>query len=230
MLLLFDQGQLPQAPVSRFHNRLLLEDMMGIEKDQELVFLIHQSHSYVSGSKETWWSRQIKTIGDDHASERLQYIIFQSNLYWAQNIVVMSNPERESLHSNLYTQPKIARGCTKPGGWGIPVRLATGEQQNILFDDMLMSPIKLQLWAEGKHTTYGRISAKIRQLKSDISLSATTKRLLEESYGDSILCQDICNKYTTEIKARAAKTKSSVVNAAVIPSQKNQKSLLTPRK
>ena len=94
---------------------------MGIETDQELVFLIHQSHSYVSGSKETWWSRRIKTIGDDHASERLHYIIFQSNLYWALNVVVMSNPERESLHNNLYTQPEIARGCTKPGGWGIRV-------------------------------------------------------------------------------------------------------------
>ena len=77
MDVLFDRGQLPQA-VSRFNNRLILEDVMGIEKDQELVFLIHQSHSYVSGSKETWWSRRIKTIGDDHASERLHYIIFQS--------------------------------------------------------------------------------------------------------------------------------------------------------
>ena len=146
------------------------------------------------------------------------------NLYWALNVVVMSNPEHESLQNRLYTQPEIA------WGWGIRVRLATGEQQNILFNDMLMAPTDLQLWAEGVHTNYRRISTKMRMLKSDISLSATTKRLLEESYGDSILCQDICNKYTTEIKARAAKTKSSVVNAAVIPSQKNQKSLLTPRK
>ena len=120
MDILFERGQLPRA-VSRFHNRLLLEDLMGIETDQELVFLIHQSHSYVSGSKETWWSRQIKTIGDDHASERLHYIIFQSNLYWALNVMVMSNPKRKSLHNNLYTQPEIARGCTKPGGWGIRV-------------------------------------------------------------------------------------------------------------
>ena len=37
---LFKRGQLPRA-VSRFHNRLLLEDLMGIETDQELVFLIH---------------------------------------------------------------------------------------------------------------------------------------------------------------------------------------------
>ena len=136
---------------------------MGIEKYQELVFLIHQSHSYVSGSKETWWSRRIKTIGDDHTSERLHYIFFQSNLNWALNVVVMSNPKRESLHNNLYTQePEIARGCTKPGGWGFQVRLATGEQQNILFDNMLMAPTELQLWAEGVHTNHRRISAKMR--------------------------------------------------------------------
>ena len=76
MDVLFDCGQLPRA-VSRFHNHLLLEDLMGIEKDQELVLLIHQSHSYVSGSKqETWWSRQIKMIGDyQHAAHQRDYMI-----------------------------------------------------------------------------------------------------------------------------------------------------------
>ena len=204
---------------------------MGIETDQELrVLLLHQSLSYVSGSKETWWSRRIKTIGDDHASERLHYIIFQSNLYWALNVVVVSNPEYDSFHNNVYTEPEVAKGCTKPGGWGIQVRLVTGEQQNILFEDILIAPIELQLWAEGAHTNFGRISAKMRCLTSNISLSATTKRLKQESYGDSILCQNICNKYSTEITKRTAKTESSVVNAAVISSQKNQTSLLAPWK
>ena len=67
-------------------------------------------------------------------------------------VVVISNPECDSLHNNVYTEPEVAKGCTKPGGWGIRVRLATGEQQNILFEDILIAPIELQLWAEGAHT------------------------------------------------------------------------------
>ena len=122
-------------------------------------------------------------------------------------VVVISNPECDSLHNNVYTEPGVTKGCTKPGGWGIRVRLATGEQQNILFEDILIAPIELQLWAEGAHTNFGRISAKMRHLMSNISLLVTTKRLLQESYGDSILCQDICNKYSTEITKRTAKTK-----------------------
>ena len=83
-----------------------------------------------------------------------------------------------------------------------------------------MDPIQLQLWVAGRHTNFGRFNAKMRQLTSNITLTATTKRLLEESYGDSILCQDICNRYSCEIEKRIAKAKSSVINSAVISSSK----------
>ena len=63
---------------------------MGIEKEEELVLLIHQSHRYVTGKSETWWSRRIQTIGDDHVPDRVNYTVFQSNLYWAVRIVVVS--------------------------------------------------------------------------------------------------------------------------------------------
>lgn len=72
--------------IGTFHNRLLVEVLlMGIDTDMniELVLLIHQSHSYVTGSNETWWSKRIKTtttIGNKHVSDRLNYIVFQSNL------------------------------------------------------------------------------------------------------------------------------------------------------
>ena len=70
-----------------FHNRLLLEDVMAIEINQELVLLIHQTHKLVEGKNETWWSRRIKTIGDRHVAERLNYVAFQSNLYWAIRVI-----------------------------------------------------------------------------------------------------------------------------------------------
>ena len=45
-----------------FHNRLLLEDVMAMEIDQELVLLIHQTKKLVKG--ETFWVLyvQIKAI------------------------------------------------------------------------------------------------------------------------------------------------------------------------
>ena len=48
---------LSDATIGRFHNRLLIEDLMGVVIGTELVLLIHQSHhSYVSSTNETWWS------------------------------------------------------------------------------------------------------------------------------------------------------------------------------
>ena len=49
MDVLCERGLLSSA-LNKFHNRLLLEDLMGIERGKELVLLIHQSHSYVSGT------------------------------------------------------------------------------------------------------------------------------------------------------------------------------------
>ena len=131
MDILSERGLL-SPPLTTFHNRLLLEDVMGIEKEQELVLLIHQSHRYVAGKSETWWSRRIQTIGNDHVPDQVNYIVFQSNLYWALRIVVVSNPERESLYNKVHTQNDIVRGCTQSGGWGLRVQVGTGEQQNVL--------------------------------------------------------------------------------------------------
>ena len=114
-------------------------------------------------------------------------------------VTIVSNPKIESLNNKIYTNHEIVDGCTQQGGWGLRVQVGTGEQQNILFCDLLLAPIQLQLWVEGNNTNFRRFNVKMKQLTSNISLTATTQRLLDESYGDSILCQDICNKYSTEI-------------------------------
>ena len=117
MDVLCEHGLLPSALTSRFHNRLLLEDLMGVKPP--LVLLIHQFHAYVSGPKDTWWSRRIKTIGDECPPERLNYIIFQSNLYWALKVTVISNPKNNSLNNKVYTNHDIVQGCTQQGAWGL---------------------------------------------------------------------------------------------------------------
>ena len=106
MDVLCERGLLPSA-LTRFHNRLLLEDLMGVKADTELVLLIHQSHPYVSGPKDTWQSRRINTIGDECPPERLNYIIFQVNLYWALKVTVVSNLKNKSLNNKIYTNHEI---------------------------------------------------------------------------------------------------------------------------
>ena len=106
---LLEKGLL-SSPLMVFHNQLLLEDVMAIDIHQELVLLIHQTHKLVEGENETWWSRRIKTIGDRHVPERLNYIVFQSNFYWALRVVIVSNPQREALLNKVYTENEIVRG------------------------------------------------------------------------------------------------------------------------
>ena len=99
------------------------------------------------------------------------------------------------------------------------MQVGTGEQQNILFHDLLVAPTQLQIWAKGKHTRYSSLNAKLRRL-SGLNLSATTKRLMDESYDDSILCHDLCHRYTTMMAKLTEIVKANVVKTAIISSQK----------
>ena len=77
----------------------------------------------------------------------------------------------------------------------------------------------MQLWAKDKHTNYRTMNEKLRCL-SGLNLAGTTKRLLDEAYGDSLLCEDICHRYTTQFAALVDTVKSTVVKEARISSQK----------
>ena len=68
----------------------------------------------------------------------------------------------------------------------------------------------LQLWATDTHTNYWTMNKKLRCL-SGLNLAGTTKRFLDEAYGDALLCEDICHRCSTRISALVDTVKSAVV-------------------
>ena len=80
------------------------------------------------------------------------------------------------------------------------------------------NPIKLHLWADGDSTNFKRLSEKFQTLNNS-SLTATVKSLLPEVYGDSILCQDICHRYSTIINSREQTAKATAMENATISSR-----------
>ena len=144
-----------------------------------MIFLIHQSHNFVSGNKETWWSRRIHTIllaSADYVTSHCCFVKFQDNLYWAIKATVCNNPQKDNLHKKIYTEDDIIKGCTKKGGWGITVELPTGEKMNILYTDLLRNPIHLQIWVSGKSTNYERIRMKIKIVSTSQHYSISTSQ------------------------------------------------------
>ena len=89
---------------SRTHNCLLLEDLMVTKAPGKMILLIHQDHPFVSWKNSTWWSRQITTIGNHLTKDRLNYVVFQKNLFWALNITIVANAEIVSLTNNGFTK------------------------------------------------------------------------------------------------------------------------------
>ncbi len=208
--------------LGRTHNRMLLEDIMSVvsSPSKQYVLLVHQSNKLVCGQDETWWSRRIKSMLSSHINDVLSYVQFQSNLYWAIKVKIRSNPQETSLNSKTYTEKDITYGCTKRGGWGLTVEVPSGECTNLLFCDLIQCPEQIQLWADGVTTNYTRIKEKLRRLTNNISLTAAVKRLLKEAYGDEVLTQDICHKYTDLLNNRSSDIKESIVRTSTISSTK----------
>ena len=209
---LFNNGEIGMT-LGTQHDRMLLEDIMGLSVGTEIVYLIHQSHIFVAGEKPTWWSRRIHSIAKDKKS-RCHFVKFQKNLYWAVKATVCNNPEKHNLHEKTYTEDDISKGCTQKGGWGITVELSTGYKKNLLFTDFIQHPIQLQIWMNGTTTNYERIRAKLSDLSNNASRAAMTKRLFDEAYGDPILTQDIAFKYSTTIKKRESNTREDLISKA----------------
>ena len=143
---------------------------------------------------------------------------YQTNIYYALKIKVCSNPRGEDLYRSIYTKKEILEGCTKQGAWGISIELANGDRQDILFHDLLESPAELHLWGDGDSTNFKRLSEKFRTL-NNASLTATVKCLLTEAYGDSVLCQDLCHRYSTIISSHEQTVKATAIVNATISSR-----------
>ena len=214
-----DNGVLGKYALGRTHNHLLLEDLMITKAPVKTILLIHQDHPFVSGKNSTWWSRLVITIGNHLTKDRLNYVVFQKNLFWALNITIVANAEIVSVTNKQYTEKDIKSGCTQQGGWGLRVETATGDQNNILFHQLIQNPIHLQLWTEERTTDYRKLKEKLRTYSNNISLAAVVKRLTKESYGDSVLTIDICHRYSTIMSNCTDNTKDKVLSKSKVSSQ-----------
>ena len=116
---LFDNGEIGMA-IGHTHHRMLLEDIMGLSVGVKIIYLIHQSHTFVSGAKETWWSRRIHSIASEHVKSRCHYVEFQNNLYWAIKATVCNNPQKDDLHrKQIFTEEgKSAKGVHNKAAGG----------------------------------------------------------------------------------------------------------------
>ena len=63
----------------------------------------------------------------------------------------------------------------------------------------------------------------MRHLTNNISLTAVVQRLLDDSYGDPGLTQDICHRYKSILDARENELKLGVIKQAPISTKKVQK-------
>jgi len=215
---LFENGEIG-ITLGNKHHRMLLEDIMGLSVGTEIIYLIHQSHDFVTGANPTWWSRRIFSVADD-AKARCHYVEFQNNLYWAVKATVCNNPKKDDLYAKVYTQDDIAKGCTKRGGWGITIELSTGHKKDLLFSDFLQHPLQLQLWVLNQTTNFESIRWKLRNMSNDTSRAGVVKRLLDEAYGDSTLTQDIIFKYTSIVGEREGETRENVLSTAALSTRK----------
>jgi hypothetical protein len=135
-------------PLTTMHHRLLVEDIMLLEKESSVLLLVSMSHPFLSRQSTT--QRWQNIFLESWAVDPLQHVTFGDNIYYAVNAVVTTNPKQHELKAGTMTETEIKQLCSKPMNGGVYLTFPNKKTELIRFEHLLENPIHLQLWRHGK--------------------------------------------------------------------------------
>ena len=106
-----------QIPISVNHNRLLLEDIMLLNKGEKVLLLISSNHKLLK--KKNGHVGFMRNILEAVEIDGMSPQPFRKLIYFPCHLVVSANPTRQNLQDGNYTVEEVKRLCTVTGGGGV---------------------------------------------------------------------------------------------------------------
>jgi hypothetical protein len=135
-------------PITTMHHRLLVEDVMILDKDSSVLLLVSMTHPLLSGQSTT--QRWQNIFLESWAIDPLQHVTFGDYIYYAVNATVSNNPKQHEFKAGTMTELEIIELCSKPMNGGVYLTFPNKKTELIRFEQLLENPIHLQLWRIGK--------------------------------------------------------------------------------
>ena len=131
------KDQLNDAPnsIAFDHNRLLLEDIMLLEKGQIIRFLISSDHRMF---KKKTVNKQFQTnLFDCLSLYPFKPQTFKNKIYFACDLMVASNANRDDFAQGILTVNDLKRMCTSEYGAGIMFQMNNNFRHLFKFSEIL---------------------------------------------------------------------------------------------
>ena len=119
-------------PLHIRYRRLLLEDFMMLNPNDNVVCFMSKVHPFFKSST---WTRNLKECLILKPYEPLQ---LKGVIYFGFDMQVVSNVSRENILNGIYSKQDLKRNCTMAGGHGLTMKLVgNNHQQLIKFDNFI---------------------------------------------------------------------------------------------
>jgi hypothetical protein len=145
---------LKHAPhaLSILHNRLLLEDIMLLEKNDSVIMLLSMNHPLLNDERHS--TRWKKRLLDSWNIQPFQPHQLERTMYYCVALNVETNPNRSRYELGTLLESDIKKNCTERGGDGLVCSFPNDETQLFKFFWFLNNPVDIQLWKVGGTARY----------------------------------------------------------------------------
>jgi len=124
-----------QLAISVNHNRLLLEDIMLLNKGEKVLLMIASNHKMLkkNGGNKRFMTNILESVEIDAMRPQS----FRKLIYFACNLEVSANPSQQDLQDGNCTLEEVKRLCTATGGGGVHFMMTNNYCHLFKFSDII---------------------------------------------------------------------------------------------
>ena len=182
-----------QFAISVNHNRLLVEDIMLLQKGESVLFLISSKHKMLKkkGGNPTFLRNILESVEIDGMRPQS----FRKLIYFACNLVVSSNPTRQDLHDGNFTAQEVTRLCTVTGGGGVNFVMSNNYCHLFKFADIIQQSQTILFYSSSPIQRMYHLKNAMRNYKDVTRLGGVAARMMDEYLGDKTAFIEVSNHY-----------------------------------
>ena len=198
-------------PLHIRYRRLLLEDFMMLNSNDNVVCFMRKAHSLF---KSPTWTRNLKECLIQKPYEPLQ---LKGVIYFGFDMQVVRNISRYDILNGIYLKQDLRQNCTIAGGHGLTMELVGNHyQQLITFYNFINCGSSILFYSRSLPSRVSHIQKVINNITDTTRIGPTTSHFLDEVFGDRELSLSVLYTHDAKLKTRLCATEDKVMKEADI--------------
>ena len=165
------------------HNRLLLEDIMLLNKGECVRLLISCKHNMLKkkGGNISFQKNLLESVEIDGMHPQT----FRKSIYFACDLYVSANPTQRDFNDGNITEHEIRKICTSHGGGGVQFKMTNNQSHLFKFSDIIEQSESLLFYSDKPIERMKQVKRVMRSHDDISRIGGVAARLMDEYFGDT---------------------------------------------